>query len=70
MITSESPRPDPDGLIERMLEALNDEDQVIKRLTPWEIDFLENVTTEFQATGTLSSARAAKLEQIYAEKTA
>lgn len=39
------------------------------KLTNWETDFVDNISTQLLYRGTLTQYQAEKLEQIYAEKT-
>lgn len=55
-------------LIDHMLETLADESQVAKRLTAWEIDFLESVSGQWTRTRALSPKQIEVLERVYAEK--
>lgn len=57
------------ALIETMLGACQDEGRVTKRLSTWEIDFIENVAMQFEAYGRLSDRQVEILERIYTEKT-
>jgi hypothetical protein len=59
-----------DQLITHMLAVLADDDQVTKRLSTWEQDFLESVTAQWRARQALSEKQFETLERIYAEKTA
>ena len=54
-------------LIQHMLTSL---EHPYKRLTAWELSFLESVTDSFYLRGTLSDEQVEKLEAIYTEKTA
>lgn len=40
-----------------------------KKLTDWELNFLESITQQFEDRGSLSERQMEVLERIYAEKT-
>jgi hypothetical protein len=55
--------------VDHMLEVLNDEDRVTRRLSTWELDFVESVSAQHEAGRELTPGQRQKLEDIYAEKT-
>jgi hypothetical protein len=59
-----------DALIDRMLAAVMDDAQVTRRLTAWEVDFVESVVAQWSRTKQLTDKQFETLERIYAEKTA
>jgi len=54
-------------LIEHMINSLQ---MPSKRLSSWELQFLESVNDQFTDRGSLSQRQFEKLESIYTEKTA
>lgn len=54
-------------LVKHMLREL---EMPAKRLTSWELSFLESVSDQFTSRGSLSEKQVEVLERIYAEKTA
>ena len=54
-------------LIEHMLRSL---EMPSKKLTDWELSFIESVSDWFDNHGDLTERQFIKLESIYAEKTA
>jgi hypothetical protein len=59
-----------DALTDWMLGALSNDAQITKRLTAWEVDFVESVTAQWARSRTLSEKQFETLERIYADKTA
>ena len=56
----------PKHILESWIEAINTKG---RKLTSWEIDFVESVSEQINANGTLSERQEEILERIYAEKT-
>ena len=54
-------------LIQHFLSSL---ESPSKRLSPWELNFLESVSDQFSRRGDLSEKQFEILERLYSEKTA
>lgn len=61
------PTPKTTEIIDHMLESL---EHPYKPLSDWEKTFIASIRDQFDQRGTLSDKQFAKLETIYAEKTA
>jgi uncharacterized membrane-anchored protein len=55
----------PREVIEQWIDAVNDEG---RRLTDWELHFMESITNQFASSGSLSEKQEEILERIYVEK--
>lgn len=53
-------------IIENWIETVNTEG---KKLSKWELDFMESITDQFASKNWLSDRQEEILERIYAEKT-
>lgn len=62
-------RDEHDALVQHMLGVLEDEANHSKRLTKWELDFVESVVDQHARTGSLSAKQMEILERIYSAKT-
>ena len=49
---------------------LSELENPVKRLTNWELGFLESISDQFERSGNLSEKQFECLERIYADKTA
>lgn len=59
---------DRDRLIDTMISASTDVERQIKRLSTWELDFLESVADQWQRKRALSPKQVEILERLYTEK--
>ncbi len=55
----------PREVLQQWISAVNDEGQ---RLTPWEVNFMETITEQFDGGSGLSEKQEELLERIYVEK--
>ena len=55
----------PKKVLKQWIAAVNDEG---RKLTDWEVQFMESITEQFDNSGSLSEKQEEILERIYAEK--
>lgn len=55
----------PKEVLKHWITAVNDEG---RKLTDWEIQFMESITEQFDSSGSLSEKQEEILERIYTEK--
>lgn len=60
---------DPADRAEVIMHMLQTLEMPTRRLTAWELQFLESVSDQFTRRGSLSERQFGTLERIYAEKT-
>lgn len=54
------------GIVQEWINKVNEEG---RGLTPWEVDFMESITDQFETCGRLTDKQEEVLERIYANKT-
>ena len=55
----------PKEVLKQWITAVNDEG---RKLTDWEVQFMESITEQFDNSGSLSEKQEEILEKIYVEK--
>ena len=55
----------PKEVLKQWITAVNDEG---RKLTDWEVQFMESITEQFDNSGSLSEKQEEILERIYTEK--